>query len=63
MTLRLPFDGNSTPFLYNIPHISFRLSVQDVQTNIARYVLRSTKLNLLHKTLAMCMEPAVTPKS
>lgn len=25
--------------------------------NIARYVLRSTKRDLLHKTLAMCMEP------
>lgn len=40
------------------------LSVRsDVHWNIARYVLRSTKRDLLHKTLAMCMEPAITPKS
>ena len=36
---------------------------RDVQTNIARYVLCSTKLDLLHKTLAMCMELVITPKS
>ena len=38
------------------------LPIQDIQTNIASYVMRHTKFNLCLKTLAM-FSVAITPKS
>lgn len=46
----------------NYSHSNFTIE-QDAQTCIARYVFRCMKYDLQQKTLAMCMEPAITPKS
>ena len=57
-----PFYLFSVILPWSVSESTFSLR-WDVHMNIARYVSCCMKCDLQQKTLAMCMEPAITPKS